>query len=139
MPAVRMTNVMPIARSPVIETCRMTLKRLMDERKRGSSVANTAISTSRKISGAKRARNEKASKPCAASFVVMSVIVLSPAQAACAELNVISVISLSWVAPVLDTSPVTRPSRMVTIRSASDRISVSSDEMTIMAIPDAAI
>ena len=37
MPAVRMTKVMPIASRPTIDTCRMTLKRLTEDRKRGSS------------------------------------------------------------------------------------------------------
>ena len=52
---------MPIARSPVIDTCRITLNRLIDERKRGSMMAKIAMSTSRKMSGAKRAMKPKAS------------------------------------------------------------------------------
>ena len=36
MPAVRITKVMPTASKPVIDTCRITLKRLIDERNRGS-------------------------------------------------------------------------------------------------------
>ena len=57
MPAVRMTKVMPIAISPVIEIWRMTLNRLSGCRKRGSSSAKTSISTRRKITGAKRPRS----------------------------------------------------------------------------------
>src|SRR5882724_1207931 len=67
MPAVRITNVIPIASSPVIDTWRITLNRFTDETKRGSSTANTAINTSRKINGAKRASNVNASKPRAVS------------------------------------------------------------------------
>ncbi len=42
MPAVRITKVMPIASRPVIDTCRITLKRLIDDRNRGSMIANSS-------------------------------------------------------------------------------------------------
>ena len=42
MPAVRITKVMPIASRPEIDTCRITLRRLMVERKRGSTMANSS-------------------------------------------------------------------------------------------------
>ena len=48
-------------------------------------------------------------------------------------------ISISWVASSRAISPVTRPSRIVTMRSQTARISGSSDEMTITAMPDFAI
>src|SRR5690242_10004721 len=70
MPAVRMTKVMPIARRPVIDTCRATLSRFTVDRKRGSSTAKTIIRTMRKISGAKRAAKPNGSKPALAFSVV---------------------------------------------------------------------
>ena len=53
--------------------------------------------------------------------------------------RVIIAISISWVASVRAISPVTRPSRIVTMRSQIARISGSSDEMTMTAMPDFAI
>ena len=61
MPPVRITKVMPMASSPVIDTCRITLNRLIEDRNRGSIVANSSINTRRKIVGAKRATISKAS------------------------------------------------------------------------------
>src|SRR5215216_2672357 len=52
MPAVRITNVMPMATRPVMEIWRMTLKRLIEERKRGSRIANVTMRAMRKITGA---------------------------------------------------------------------------------------
>ncbi|GAB5376409.1 MAG: hypothetical protein AcusKO_28710 [Acuticoccus sp.] len=52
MPAVRMTNVMPTATRPMMETCRRMFIRLSGCRKRGSSSAKSAISTSRKSGAA---------------------------------------------------------------------------------------
>ena len=63
-----------MASKPVIETCRMTLKRLTEDRKRGSRIANTAISTSRNMRGAKRAKNENASKSLPVFAATLSVI-----------------------------------------------------------------
>src|SRR5215213_6242046 len=51
-PAVRITNVMPMATRPVMEIWRMTLKRLIEERKRGSRIANVTMRAMRKITGA---------------------------------------------------------------------------------------
>ncbi len=60
-----------------MDTWRMTLKRLIEERKRGSMMAKIAMSRSRKMSGAKRARKEKASKARSFSLRVASAIYLS--------------------------------------------------------------
>jgi hypothetical protein len=54
MPAVRITNVMPTAIRPVMEICRITLNKFSDDRKRGSSTANTTMSATRNMTGANR-------------------------------------------------------------------------------------
>ena len=54
---------MPIASSPVIDTCRITLKRLIDDRNLGSMMANSAISAMRNSVGANRATKPNTSTP----------------------------------------------------------------------------
>ena len=136
---------MPTASRPVIDTCRITLKRLIDDRKRGSTTANSAISTTRNSVGAKRATKPNTSTPPVGlgSAALVSVIarLKKPARepSAAPSWEVIIDIRISWVASLRAISPVTRPSRMVTMRSETARISGSSDEMTMTAMPDLAI
>ena len=54
---------MPTASRPVIETCRITLKRLIEDRNRGSMAANSTISAMRNSVGANLATKPKTSTP----------------------------------------------------------------------------
>ena len=54
IPPVRMTNVMPMAIKPVMDTCRATCSKLFTLRKFGWIIANTIIKTARNMTGAKR-------------------------------------------------------------------------------------
>ena len=63
----------------------------------------------------------------------------NPHAAASVALSVIIAISRSSVASARAISPVTRPSRMVTMRSLTVSTSGSSEEMAITAMPDRAM
>jgi hypothetical protein len=97
-----MIKVMPTARSPVMETCRMTLNRFTEDRNRGSITAKTAMRRMRKISGANFAKipNTSGMDDPGAGAAFTSAIELSPAAhaaraAPCGWASVIMLISFS--------------------------------------------
>ena len=99
MPAVRMTKVMPSAISPVIEICRMTLNRLSGSRKRGFEHARrSTISTSRKISGAKRVEQAEATSTPLRSALARRRSCSSPrsCRRACVERHQLHQLLLAW-------------------------------------------
>ena len=139
MPAVRMTKVMPTASRPVIDTCRMTLNRLIGERKRGSTMANS------------RHQHDEEDQRREAGEEAEDVEALSPALDRCRRVGHVRLLrhaqrrlrARASSSPSgfpasprrAAISPVTRPSRMVTIRSLIASISGSSDEMAMTAMP----
>ena len=74
IPAVRITNVIPTARMPMIDTCRSTFMTLRSVRNPGSRMERIKINPSRKISGAKRPRRSMKEIPffcCAAASAAL--------------------------------------------------------------------
>src|ERR1700733_13193526 len=78
MPAVRITKVMPTASKPVVDTCRITLKRFISDRKRGCMIANSSISTMRNRVGAKRAMKPKMSTPLSSAASSLASLIKIP-------------------------------------------------------------
>ena len=115
------------------------LKRLTDDRKRGSSDGEDGHEDERGRSAARTARQSRRHRSRLARRVALcrvgQFVPSSCRQAARSIGAVIMAISLSWSASSRRISPVTRPSRIVTMRSETARISGSSDEMAITAMP----
>ena len=126
---------MPIAIRPVIDTCRITLNRLIDDRNRGSMIANSSISASRKISRreareeARTASKLRASDARRARRICAIDLLLSRA----CRRRLVERHHRHQRSPASPSaraiSPVMRPSRIVTMRSLIASTSGSSDEI----------
>ena len=114
---------MPIASRPVIETCRITLKRLISDRNLGSidrKQRHQHDEEQRRRESGDEAEHVDAAGPArfGNSRVGHGRLVKPSARASAApSWKVIIDIRISWVASLRAISPVTRPSRMVTMRS----------------------
>jgi hypothetical protein len=73
-----MTKVMPTASRPVIDTWRITLNRLICDRKRGSMIAKSSISAMRNSVGAKRAMKPKTSTPLSSAASSLASLMKCP-------------------------------------------------------------
>src|SRR3984957_6282502 len=78
MPAVRITKVIPTASKPVIDTCRITLKRLIEERDRDTMMGNSPINGKKNSVGAKRALNPKTSTPLSSAASSLASLMQCP-------------------------------------------------------------